>query len=316
MAARMRSIRSGLRPVLVAVVLVGLTVAGGAMFVLGLDGTDSNTVVVPFGDREIYEFSLAPDGQRLALSARDERGRRLLWVRSMTPADERPLPDTGDAAYPFWSSDSRFIAYFAGGTLRTIAASGGVPTVVGDAGAVSGGAWHDDVIVFARDADGGPLYRVSAAGGTAAPLTRLRDGDGSHSWPVFLPDGRRFLFTITQAGEGEPAIHVGSLDSADHQPVLSNASRVALADGYVVFIRDRALHVQPFDVEALTPRGDPIRVSDGAPSRPDGDGIRAFSLSGDGILAYQRGPAVADVASPGNMALPVTVVDWRSTSQR
>jgi hypothetical protein len=299
--------------------VVSLTLAGAFMFDRGIQHGSTDAIIVPPGipptammvSRPASEFAIAPDGRRLAFAAADDSGTRQLWVRSMPQADERPLPGTDDAAHPFWSSDSRFIAYFAGGALRKIAAEGGVPTVIGSATGASGGAWHGDVILFGA----GPLYRVPSGGGTAVPVTVLRDGETAHSRPVFLPEGRRFLYTVTHA-DGATRVDLGSLESPERREVLSDASGVALADGYIVYIRKHALHVQPFDVGLLTPRGDPIQVSDGAPSVPGGDGVRAFSLSAAGILAYQRGPAVAPAAGEGKIDRPVTLVDWRLTAQR
>ena len=316
--ARMGPVRIRLIPV---VVVASLAIAGALMIVGGIHDDSTDAIIVPpetappvatTASRPVSEFAIAPDGRRLAFSAVDESGTRQLWLRSLLQADDRPLPRTEDAAHPFWSSDSRFVAYFAGGALLKIAAEGGVPTMIGPAAAASsGGAWHGDVILFGA----GPLYRIAAGGGTAVPVTVLRDGETAHSHPVFLPDGRRFLYTVTQA-DGATRIDLGSLDSPERQHVLSDASGVALGDGYIVYIRNRALHVQPFDVGLLTPRGDPIRVSDGAPSEPGSDGVRALSLSAAGILAYQRGPAVAPAAGEGKIDRPVTLVDWRSTAER
>lgn len=304
--------RIRLLPIAATIAVAGLTFAGGWMLVGSLpDGWSSEAVNVPPDaappaalavDRAVHEFAIAPDGQRLAFSAAEADGTRRLWVRSTTAVDERPLPDTDGAAHPFWSPDSRFIAYFAAGALRTVAADGGVPAVITAAAAAAGGAWHGEEILFAM----GPLYRVPASGGTATAITRLGDGESAHASPVFLPDGQRFLYTVTQAG-GEPRVRLGSFASMEPRDVLSNAAGVALADGYIVYLRDRALHVQPFDIALLTPRGDAFLVRDGAPSQPGGAGVRAFSLSGAGILAYQTG---AD-----NIGYPVTLVDWRSTAQ-
>ncbi len=302
--------RRRLVPILAGVGIIGLLIAVGPSIVRSLQSARGGTAISPgtaaplatmmMPDRPINEFAIAPDGERLAFTAVDGGGQRQLWVRSLTAADERPLAGTEGAAHPFWSSDSQSIAYFSGGMLRRIAASGGTPTVVTDATGASAGAWNDDVIVFARDAEGGPLYQVPADGGTPAPVTGLREGESSHAWPVFLPDGNRFLYTVTPgSGEGEPGVYLGALAAADRQPVLANASRVALADGYIVYIRDAALTVQPFDVDSLTPSGDPIRVGEGAPSQPGADGVRAFSLSTAGILGYQLGPAPA----PGHSRL-------------
>ena len=293
--------RSRLVPILAGIGIIGLAIAAGPSIVRALQNAWGGTVTAPqdaaplatmtMPDRPINEFAIAPDGQRLAFTAVDGSGQRQLWVRPLTAADEQPLAGTEGAAHPFWSSDSQSIAYVSGGMLRTIAASGGMPAVVTDGAAASAGAWNDDVIVFARDAVGGPLYQVPAAGGTPAPVTGLREGESSHAWPAFLPDGQRFLYTITPTGGGEPGVYFGSLGSTDRQQVLPNAARVALADGYIVYIRDNALTVQPFDAGTLTPSGDAIRVGEGAPSQPGADGVRAFSLSTAGVLAYQLGSA-------------------------
>lgn len=297
-------------PILVGIGIVALGIAAGPAILRSLQTAWSGTVVGPspaaplatmmMPDRPINEFALAPNGERLAFTAVDGSGTRRLWVRSLTVTGEQPLPNTEGAASPFWSPDSRFIAYYADGALRKISADGGEPMVLADAGAASAGAWNSDgIIVFPRLEDGGPLYRVSADGGTPAPVTGLRDGESAHAWPVFLPDGRRFFYTILPAREGEPAVHVGSLDSTERQLVFSNAARLAVADAYVVFIRDEALTVQPFDAETLTPRGDPIQVGETDSAASPGEGVRAFSLSTEGILAYQNGPT----AAPGRSRL-------------
>jgi hypothetical protein len=166
----------------------------------------------------------------------------------------------------------------------------------------SPGAWRGDLILFARDGASGPLYRISATGGTAAAVTALRDGESAHGWPAFLPAGDRFLYTVKSAA-GTRTIQMASLDGADVREVLTDASHVVPADGYIVYLRDRALVVQPFDLDTLIPRGDPIHVSEGTPSDTD-DGVRAFSLSGSGMLAYQVGPETDAPAS-------VTLIDWR-----
>ena len=265
----------------------------------------------PSPARLVNEFALAPDGRWLAFTATDETGGRRLWVRSLADGGERALEGTGGASDPFWSGDSGAIAYVSEGTLRTVGASGGTSRPVTDA-APAAGAWQGDVILFSREHGGGPLYRVSAEGGAAMPATRLRDGDAAHASPAFLPDGLRFLYTALPHAGGEPAIHLGSLDSLDGREVLMNASRVGIADGYLVYLRDEALTVQLFDVDIVIPRGDPIRVGDGAPAAPGEQGVRAFSLSSAGLLAYQRRLA----ATAANAASPVTLVDWRTAKGR
>src|SRR6185503_7401230 len=101
----------------------------------------------------------------------------------------RLLQGTEDAVYPFWSADSRWLGFFAGGKLKKIQVSGGPAIVLCDAPGGRGGAWNaNNVIVFAPAA-ATPLMRVSAAGGEPAPATALAKDENSHRWPYFLPDG-------------------------------------------------------------------------------------------------------------------------------
>jgi hypothetical protein len=55
-------------------------------------------------------LSLSPDGRSLAFVATQE-GRNVLWVRRLDSSAARPLPGTTGAYYPFWSPDSRFLAF-------------------------------------------------------------------------------------------------------------------------------------------------------------------------------------------------------------
>ena len=77
--------------------------------------------------------------------------------------------------------------------------------MLADASLGRGGTWSpDDVIVFTPTA-ADPLMRVAATGGTTAPVDcRMAAGQGSHRYPQFLPDGRRFLFLMAT---GQPQTH-------------------------------------------------------------------------------------------------------------
>ena len=66
--------------------------------------------------------AISPDGRTLAFAARDAAGKVSLWLRPIESVASQPLAGTDGASYPFWSPDSRFIAYFAGGNLIKIPA--------------------------------------------------------------------------------------------------------------------------------------------------------------------------------------------------
>ena len=75
-------------------------------------------------------MALSPDGRKLAFRASGKGGARSsLWVRALDSLEARPLPGTEGANFPFWSPDSRFLAFSAGGNLKKIEASGGPPQI-------------------------------------------------------------------------------------------------------------------------------------------------------------------------------------------
>src|SRR5262249_25219006 len=207
------------------------------------------------------DFAISPDGGRLAFSATDSSGKLRLWVRQLDSLASQPLPETDGATFLFWSPDGRFIAFFASGKLKKIDVSGGPPQTVCDAQGGRGGSWNrDGVIVFASGA-ASALYRVSAAGGEAVPLTTLdQTRENSHRWPQFLPDGRHFLYFSRQEKSG---IYVGSLDSKVTRRILETDFNASYApEGYLVFVRELALMAQPFDAGKLELTGEPFLVAE------------------------------------------------------
>ena len=56
-------------------------------------------------------IAISPDGRRLAMVAARE-GTTQIWVRSLDSVTSEPVPGTEGAVSPFWSPDSRFLAFF------------------------------------------------------------------------------------------------------------------------------------------------------------------------------------------------------------
>ncbi len=208
--------------------------------------------------------TLSPDGQLLAFVSVGEDGKQLLWVRPLESVEARVLVGTDGASYPFWSPDSRFIGFFAGGKLKKIDALGKSAQVLSDALQPRGGSWNSDgLILFSPNSDDA-LFSVSAAGGAPTPVTSLNPSreELGHQWPYFLPDGRHFLYHVRSAKRENGGIFVGSLDSTSTQRLLGADSNAAYAAaGYLVFRReDRALVAQPFDLGSLQLSGEPFSV--------------------------------------------------------
>jgi serine/threonine protein kinase/Tol biopolymer transport system component len=243
--------------------------------------------------------AISPDGRRLAFVVVSE-GRNLLWVRSLDSLDARALPGTdgvSTASPPFWSPDSRFLGFFAGGKLKKVEASGAPPQTLCDvAGAPRGGTWNrEGVIVLGSVA--GPLYRVAAAGGDPVPVTALDQSrfEATHRWPVFLPDGRHFLYYVRSNRAEDGGIYVGSLDSNDVKRLLPTSLNAAYAPpGFLLFVQNGALMAQRFDADERQLSGQPVPVAeDVANNLALGRG--AFSVSENGVLAYSAGGDLANL---------------------
>lgn len=232
-------------------------------------------------------FAISPDGRRLAFVASDSSGKRRLWVRPLDSLTAQPLPETDGATLPFWSPDSRFIAFLAEGKLKKVDAAGGPPQTIATAPNNVGCAWNrDGVIVFTPNISDG-LYRISAAGGEVTPLTTLDiSHENSHRWPQFLPDGRHFLYFSRQEKSG---IYVGSLDSKETRRILDTDFNAKYAPpGYLLFVRESALMAQPFDAGKLELTGEAFPVAEqiglNTASR-----VAHFTVSESGVLAYESG---------------------------
>ena len=234
------------------------------------------------------QLAVSPDGRQIAFVA-SQQAVNVLWVRPIGTLLARPLAGTEGATYPFWSGDSRFIGFFAGGKLRKVQASGGPSVTLSDAASGRGGAWNtDNAIVFAPMSSG-PLYRTTSAGGVAVALTELGQGATTHRWPVFLPDGVHFLF---YAGNppGVADIRVGSLsDSTSSSIGLASESGPGFSAGHVLFLRAGSLMAQAFDPASRRTKGDPFPVAEQLSS--DAATFASFSASPDGLLAYATGSA-------------------------
>ena len=242
-------------------------------------------------------LALSPNGRLLAFSARDSVGKILLWIRPLSAMSGQPLSGTDGAEYPFWSPDNRFIGFFAGGKLKKIEAAGGPPLSICDAVSGRGGTWNLDGVILFASSTNSPILRVSAAGGTPVAITVLDTArhENSHRWPHFLPDGKHFLFFARAASGGmneSDAIFAGSLDSTEATKVVVHASSsMAYSGGMLIYMREQSLMAQPFNADRLQTTGDAFPIAEQV--QYDGSFNRAnFSISENGILAYQSGSSV------------------------
>jgi hypothetical protein len=137
------------------------------------------------------------------VAAQGSEGVPELYIRRLDGLRATPLAGTAGARDPFFSPDGQWIGFFAGGKLKKVAVTGGLPVTLADALDDRGGTWGEDgSIVFQPMTAGTGLMRVSSAGGTPAVLTTLGPGEAVHRWPQVLPGGAGVLYTAHSSPTG------------------------------------------------------------------------------------------------------------------
>ena len=273
--------------------LVGVTLLVAAMSIVALmsptrtEARGQNRFLIDVPDMPVAEaVSVSPDGRLVAYSAADG-GSTALFVRALNVQVGQRLAGTEGAGRLFWSPDSRWIGFFAGGNLKKVEAAGGPPQNVCETPDLLGGTWNaDGVIVFASSKG---LQRVPAAGGRPSAIEVAGDSQQQRPRePYFLPDGNHYLY-LAGAAASDAAIYAGSLDSTDSTHLVAAQSNAVYADpGYLLYHREGTLYAQTFDASDLELSGEAIRLADGIPYAEAG--TAAFAASHTGVLIYRNDP--------------------------
>ncbi len=255
-------------------------------------------ITIPGQQIDTAGFALSPDGRRLVAVTRDAAGKHQLSLRDMNSVDARILPGTQGASFPFWSPDGREIGFFADDRLLRIALDGAAPRIVGPVPGPAGASWGaDDVILVGNTS--GPIRKVQASGGKPPePITKLEPGvETTHVWPVFLPDGRRFLFLADASSDDGHRIYLADLGGAParilrkgirSQPVVDPSGRLLLGQQgqLVAFPLDFARGTLGETATLITSQVYPLGNIHAAP----------FSAAADGTLAFQTGSPETEIA--------------------
>jgi serine/threonine-protein kinase len=217
--------------------------------------------VEPAGDQALALFhfqrslAVSPDARVLAYIASGGR----LVIRRMDRIQPEVVPGVEGAFSPFFSPDSRWIAFFTVGELKKVPVDGGnVITICRDLGDVTGGTWSDEgVIIFAGNPIG--LRMVSAEGGRPTQLT----SEPWHFDPAALPRGHGVLFSIWSANEAERTVALLDLHSHAYRTLIRGGFAASYVEpGYLVYEAAGTLFAVPFDLDRLQVTGNPRRIRD------------------------------------------------------
>jgi Tol biopolymer transport system component len=272
----------GTRPwaVLASFVIGGLVIGAAVWVLMRSAGAVAPGGVVRFAihdtDQLIVstlesDMALSPDGRMLAFVGYGDGAARI-WIRTLDATEARLLPGTEGAGSLCWSPDSESLAFNAFRQIKKIAVAGGAPQVIA---ATRGGplAWGPDGSILSADSRG--LSKVIASTGSATILIPVAPGE-SHASPEFLPDGRHFLIAIRSQDPAKAGTFAVAIDGGSRSRILAFPTTARYVMGRLLFVRDRVLYAQVFDLQRLQLKGDPVRVADAA----------TFSASANGALVY------------------------------
>jgi eukaryotic-like serine/threonine-protein kinase len=243
---------------------------------------------------------ISPDGKRIVFLAEGSEGTQL-WTRSLERDDARPIPGTRGASYPFWSPDSRSIAYFEQrqprAVLKRVELGGGLPQTISDLGtygAGRGGSWRADGTIL-YGAVAGDLRLIPPGGGDPIPVTTLdaERHETAHYWPQFVGSGERYLYFVRSNRKDLEGIYLGTLGSDGKEAgrtllVTSSGSGVFVSGesatkGHLIWPREGRLLARPADLAAGVLEGETSDLGIDA-AVIDAQRGSLFSVSNDGTL--------------------------------
>jgi Tol biopolymer transport system component len=236
-----------------------------------------------FSQRLTNFLSVSPDGRQLAYVARGAREDESLWIHSFETGEARAIPNTQGAGMPFWSPDSRSVAFRLGAGLRRVdLTSGATQSLCECIG--TGGTWNaDGLVLFAN----GGIMSVPASGGTPQTVTTIDESGDEirHIGPHFLPDGRHFLFTAVHRDVSKSILRIGEIGSNETRPLAAISSGVYYVEpGYLFYAEDARLLARGFDATSLQWTGEPTVVANTV--RQLSAGPAAFGASRNGVIAF------------------------------
>ena len=274
-----------------AVLVVGMTLPWSRDELLSDAGDDAmmSVALTPPAGTVVNSLALSPDAKQVLFCASEAENTRI-WVRRVDSIVAEPLAGTDGASFPFWSADGQRFGFFAGGRLKVFNLATREVRDLAAAPDGHGGAWNDrDEIVFAPGR-ATALEVIRASGGSPTQVTTIgssfREG---HSWPSFLPGGRRFLYTDSSGDRRRDGIYVGDLDTHQSKRIVQQYSSAAyVAGGFLLYVKG-SLMAQRFDPMRLEVRGDAMPLADQVLQSYDIGSHADFSVSRTGVIAARAG---------------------------
>ena len=259
-------------------------------------------------------FAVSPDGNELAFVALSPAGDRQVWRRRLNSIEATPVAGTNGAGSVFWSPDGRSLGFFAGGQVKRLdlASGAAVPLCPAPQGMGVTGTWSTEGVILFAGVEGKEMLSVSASGGVATSEFTPDEAQGEARvlFPIFLPDGRRFLYLLRME-DGTGWLMIRESGQAPRRVMLVDSNVAFVEPNHLLFARGGTLMAQAFDAVDAKATGEPFAIAPAVRFFLT-TGLAAFSGSRHGSIVFQPlrdtsrlawidrgGHVVEDVGTPG-----------------
>jgi len=225
---------------------------------------------------------MSRDGRRIAYAA-GPAGKQRLFVREIEQFESRPLPETEGVVSATFSPDGQSIAFVAERRLRTLSLAAGTALTLRERVDGAGLAWTADQSILHNPGTATGIWKISADGGEASPLTKPGAKDNDQRFPEVLPNGSGLLFSA-RGGVTDDQVYVESLTTHERRPLLKGSAPHYLPTGHLAFVQAGTLYAVRFDAERLETKGTPVTLLEGIRLARSGQPL--ISYSDVGSLVY------------------------------
>jgi Tol biopolymer transport system component len=263
-------------------------------------------ITLPAGQRlaalDQPAIAISPDGKKIvyvAIQSRDreradanqgQAGPQQLFLRPLDSQESKPVAGTEGAVAPFFSPDSQWIGFFAGGELKKVSVNGGPAVTLANTPVPGGGNWSSRGLLALQGFRLGGLQQISQEGGTPQPLTSLERTEGTHGWPELLPGGNAVLFagSATLAGWDSAQIAAQPIGGGERKNLVAGTQPRYAPTGHLLYMQSGTLMAAPFEPQRIALTGAGVAVIEGV-RQSLVTGAAQYSVSFTGTLVYLAG---------------------------